>query len=302
MTNRSRILIFLATIATVGLVIVVWRFGVKGANELVSLIGAVIAAIGVLVGMLVPEPSATAAANDAPARPPLTRAARLRRGLVAGSAVILIAALVVVGWQVADRHRAGERDRTSQLAATGSVTPGTDGIPAQPTGTPTAVATNVNSTAGTPPVDVVTRGVQPGQTGADPTKGVPTVMPPPVVHAPAVPAGTPEWTLYDTDAVQFLPAPRLQRAAGFGELTFQLNMHQINWYQWTDSDDLSYRGCRDPDATRWDGLKLDLFTTPRTYCRREPSDPSKVSYVQFTAKDMTANPAYVKVRVWVTGS
>ena len=66
--------------------------------------------------------------------------------------------------------------------------------------------------------------------------------------------------------------------------------------------DLSIAGCRNVQKPHWDAIKLDGFSTPRTYCRVDPQNTGRVQYIELTAKDMAATPRYVKVRAWVVAS
>lgn len=336
MSKRLRVLLAVSFGISAAIALTVWLLGFDGAANAIGLLTAAIGLGSAMLGWLVPGANspdshpvvggarATADADSVgtdPARralprpgappdpPPRTSAGRARRWTLVAAASL--APILVVGGAILlvrqlDAGRPTNRD--AALDGTGSSpmpSPGLNGT------MPSAVA---SGSAGP---------TAPGTPGpADPTGRITPVVDPPPPPSPTrrandgtrtprpgdsvrdgqpwdPPAGTPEWTLHDTDGVRFLPRPTHLARVGSADLTFQANMHQINWYQWTDSDDLSYEGCRNPSATRWDGLKLDLFTTPRTYCRREPQDPGTVSYVQFTAKDMDANPPYVKVRVWV---
>lgn len=118
------------------------------------------------------------------------------------------------------------------------------------------------------------------------------------------PAGTPEWTLHHGDAISFGDSAEYQQAPGWGDpqLLADDNLQQLNWYRWTDNLDLSIAGCRNAQKPHWDAIKLDGFNTPRTYCRVDPQNTSRVQYIEFTAKDMAATPRYVKVRAWVVSS
>lgn len=115
------------------------------------------------------------------------------------------------------------------------------------------------------------------------------------------PAATPEWTLHHGDAISFGDSAEYQQAPGWGDpqLLADDNLQQLNWYRWTDNLDLSIAGCRNAQKPHWDAIKLDGFSTPRTYCRVDPQNTSRVQYIEFTAKDMAATPRYVKVRAWV---
>lgn len=282
MTSRHRTLTILGLITLIGLAIALWQLGLDGANQLVGLVGATIAIVGALAGLVVPGPAPTGAPEAQPG--PATPRSPGRRNLVFSAAAVA-ATLVIAGGLIL--HAVTARDDPAAISPTPST-------PSAPIAGATASA---ESTSAVEPSRTIGTTGHPATSGATPpTTRITTAAPSQPWLAPA---GTPEWTLYDTDAITFLPKPVHQSATGFGDLIFQLNMHQVSWYQWTDSTDLSYAGCRSDSATRWDGLKLDLFDAPRTYCRREPSDPTVVSYVQFTAKDMDASPAYVKVKVWI---
>lgn len=336
MSKRLRVLLAVSFGISAAIALTVWLLGFDGAANAIGLLTAALGMGSALLGWLVPnadprgpqpavdgvrttgdaDPVGTDSARRAvprPAAPPdpprPTSAARARRWAFVAAAslapVLLVAGVSVV--LLVERWDDGRSARPG-AALDGTASP--EPVPGATGVTPSGVASGSAAPAasGTPgtadPTGQITPIVDPPPPPSPTRKSRGTTTPRPensvrVGQPWDPPAGTPEWTLYDTDGVHFLPRPTYLARVGATDLTFQLNMHQINWYQWTDSDDLSYQGCRNPAADRWDGLKLDLFAAPRTYCRQEPDDPSKVSYVQFTAKDMNADPPYVKVRVWV---
>lgn len=311
MTKRRRVLIALSFGISAALALVVWLLGFESAANAVGLVTAAIGAISWLLSRLAPKPSANddAKSGRAGVAKPSTTPRRRRALLVAASLapVVAVAAGVLLVWQLGD---GGRSDPNRARQATPSARPvappaGGPGGSGQPDGSSGSAGPGTPGPSNGPsngPTPVITPIVDPMPPTRPPT-GRPTTPPiqsPKPAQPWIPPAGTPEWTLYDTDGVRFLPTPSRRSAEGHPEMTFQFEPYrQMNWYQWTDSTDLSYQGCRSASAARWDSLKLEDFTTPRTYCRREPGDPSKVAYVQFTAKDMTADPPYVKVRVWV---
>jgi hypothetical protein len=245
-------------------------------------------------------------------------------------AALLLPLLVVLGF-VADAVGIASfvTDRALPYWLGGAATPHTTTSGPPTTGTGTGTGGNPGGSIGgaptpssgstsPPPADQSPgsdnqQAVGPGSPG-----GVtwPTQPAPVAVHTPTptqtiagrdpwlAPAGTPEWTLHHGDAISFGDSAEYREAPGWGDpqLMADDNLQQLNWYQWTDSLDLSIAGCRNAQKPHWNAIKLDGFTTPRTYCRVDPQNTSRLQYIEFTAKDMAATPRYVKVRAWVIAS
>jgi hypothetical protein len=252
--NGQRKVLTLLGVAALGVAVLVWQVGVKGANDVVALVGTfVTAAAGVLSLVEATRRRTAPGTGDGPgAEPAQAPAGRSRRAagnprtyrrlLPLGVAVLL---LVVVG----------------ALAFRWPL----DGPP--------------DATGGS----------------AEPTGAAPTTSGPPWIP----PATAPTWTLTAGDSVSFLPEPQLKNGGG-GGLVFQPQWAQLAWYHWTDDPkDLSYAGCRNPKAQRWDSIDLrQVGRKPRTYCQPDPADPAVVNYVRIMANHWADEPPSVQVRVW----
>ena len=279
-----------------------YHLGLDRSDKVASMLGAFYGAIGLITLAYAAIDRKPAGVREETAEAGNPRA--IRRRLLALIAVLSLglAAVVVVPLVV---------KRSTEGGSTDQARPQSPNVPTSSSGpgsaAPGSSATDPPSSAGRQPDNNQSPpGGQPQPTGVVPpvrnptnTQTTATVTPPAPSNPWEPPAGTPEWTLHHTDAVNFNDPPQYRMSAGYGDLTFQADTHQINWWQWTDNLDLSLTGCRNRQADHWDAIKLDLFDAPRVYCREDPENPNRVEYVQFTAKDMNAATQYVKVKAWV---
>lgn len=293
----------------VGLLLLVGLFvhlGLDQSDKLASVLGAFYGTIGLitLAYAAIDRKSTTApkSTTDREESPEVTNPRTTKRllfGLIAALSLGLAAVVVV---PVLTRQHGG--------GSTGQASPQSSNAPpsSAAAGSGASGLTTMNPTSSSGQQSETNHSQPTGQlrpTGVVPpvqnttNTQIPSNVQPPAPRNPwEPPAGTPEWTLHHTDAVNFRDPPQYQTAAGYGDLTFQADTHQINWWHWTDNLDLSLAGCRNQQSDHWDAIKLDQFYAPRVYCREDPDNPNRVEYVQFTAKDMNAATQYVKVKAW----